>query len=125
MKEYFEYTDFNDVQDDIVSLTNIAKIISDATSSFAKKTYALNDFPYIQEVDYIEKQLLNISNNVGVPIGFVYKEWLPTPTSYALKNFSWSDFQRWLNNIRFLELYMNSLEVRYCGDGYCGEAIWL
>ena len=125
MKEYFEYTDFNDVQDDIVILTDTAKLINNATSSFTKKIYALNDFPYIQDVDYIEKQLLNISENIGTPTGFTYKEWLPTPTSYAFKNFSWSDYQRWLINIQFLELYMNSLEIRYCGEGYCGETIWL
>lgn len=125
MKEYFEYTDFNDVQDDIVILTNSAKLINDETSDFTKRVYVLNDFPYIQEIDYIEKQLLNISQNIGTPTGFNYKEWLPTSTSYAFKNFSWSDYQRWILNISFLNLYINSIEIRYCGEGYCGETIWL
>jgi hypothetical protein len=125
MKTFFEYTDFQDVEDRIEALNNEVSPFTDIPT-FIKKTWALNEFPYINEVDRIERAIGDLQTYFINPSCFITpKVWLETPTSIVYKNYSWSDYQRWLNNLNCIETYKEQIEYRFAGESYSGDSIWL
>lgn len=129
MKEYFEYTDWQVVEDDIDSLTTELQLVNKSLPNFTKNTWTLNDFPYVQDAYRIEEAINNFSNYIVNLPNYVYKVWLSSPTDSSTgtnyKNFAWLDYQNWLNGINQIKDYKEKIEIRYCGEGYSGDTIWL
>ena len=125
MKEYFTIADFNYVEDYLDTLTTELKLINNSLPSFTKKTWFWYDFPYIQEVFRIEEAINNINIYITNISPYNYKKWLDSSTSIDYKNFKWADYQNWLNGINTTIDYKDKLEIRYSGEGYSGDIIWL
>lgn len=124
MKEYFEYTDFQAVEDETDSLNTEISAFT-LIPTFTKKTWALNDFPYVQEVDRIERGIENLIFFLPYPTNYVSKTWISYYGEHPLLNFSWSDYVRWLLNLQLIDEYKDKIEIRYSSEGYSGDTIWL
>lgn len=122
--EYVNYEDFNSIETQIDELTTEFQAFDDSISDFEVKTWLETDFPYIQEVYRIETGLVNLSR-LFVLTCYIYKEWLSSATVSGTKSFSNIDWNRWIEAIECLNCYMNSIDIRNCGQGYCGDTIWL
>lgn len=116
------HTDFNTIEYRIENL----HVLSSSIPTFSKKTWANTDFPYIQEVDRIETGIDDIANYVIIPSCYSSKIWLSSPSERPLKSFSRSnDYVRWQENLDCIEEYVAKMELRYSGESYSGESIWL
>ena len=126
MKEYFEYdTEFQYIEDLIDNLTTECQNINENLPNFSKKTWAINDFPYIQEVYRIEEAINNFNKFIVILPNYIYKKWLVSPYAIDYKNFSWSDYKNWTNALDQISIYKDQIELRYCGEGYSSDTIWL
>lgn len=121
------HTEFNTVENKIEELNTYINVINPDIPTFTKKTWVTTDFPYIQEINRIELGIKDLVDYyITIPC-YSGKEWLETPTSYGvLKAFSrTNDYNRWLSNLDCVDLYKDKAEIRYCGEGYSGDTIWL
>lgn len=119
------YTDFNIIENDIETLNNYIKNIT-YIPSFSKKTWVVNDFPYIQEIDRIELGIKDLTNYYAIPPCYIYKQWLSYIGERPLKSFSKvNDYNRWINNINCINEYKDKFQLRFSGTSYCGEGVWL
>lgn len=92
---------------------NYIKILDDCTKllEYNKKTWVINEIPYLQYIDHIEKGIENVANQFYMPAGYEQKEWTTTgyynieKSDYGLsqKPISIKDFERWNKNIKLLE----------------------
>lgn len=103
MKEYFEYDDFNYIEEKIYELTEYMRTLNSNLPSYSKTVWNLNDLPYFENVDEIEDSIKRITDYIYVPKGFVYKQWWDSNIDYLYKSFSWGDYQRWLNNLKLIQ----------------------
>lgn len=103
--QYLNYNDLNDIETRILNLTNLLKEYNQATPDFFVKEWLLNDFPYIQEIDRIEKGIKNLGEYWYKPDGWEEsKIWLTgTETNQVIKSFSYLDINRWINNLSLME----------------------
>lgn len=99
-EDYLNYTDLNSVENKIETLTNYINNNSIATiPSFTKKTWVLNEFPYVQDIARIERGV----DNLGLGM-FKTSEWITTRewitnVSNSKQSFSYQDINRWLKNL--------------------------
>lgn len=141
-KEYFEFTDFNDIENLYIDLYN--KIYPNFVQSpyfpsstlypsmyiypapyITAKVWAMIDIPFIEEIDRIEQNIKLLADVFTTPPGFTVKTWLIYPLVDNLKSFSLTDYNRWLINMRLLEEAISMFRVRFSGTSYCGEGVWL
>lgn len=78
---------------------------------YIKKTWTINEIPYIQAIDNIEQGVKNLGDYFTKPLGWITtKEWIKTNTitgssDYGVgsKGFSYQDINRWINNLKLLD----------------------
>lgn len=73
--------------------------------SFSPKIWAINDFPYIQEIDRIEKAIERLAQySIRSEYWEQTKIWIPEGTNTPLKkSFSYRDINRWLFNMDLID----------------------
>ena len=92
---YFKYEEFNYIEG-LIETQSIR-----LGFSYTPKTWVINEYCYIQEVDRIERAIKQLADFLKISID--YKEWLTTPSSTPLKNFSRvADYNRWLLNLELI-----------------------
>lgn len=78
---------------------------------YIKKTWVLNEIPYMQDIDRIEQGIKNLGDYFTKPVGWITpREWFKTNTltdrsDYGVgsKGFSYIDINRWINNLNLIE----------------------
>lgn len=102
---YLNYTDLNTIENRILTLTNRLKEYNPSTPTFSSKTWVVNEFPYIQEIQRIETGVDNLKEYWYQPDGWIEsKVWLDgTETSQVIKSFSYEDINRWIVNLDLME----------------------
>lgn len=102
---YLNYTDLNQIENRILTLTNRLKQYNPSTPTFSSKEWHVNDFPYIQEIDRIERGVKNLGDYWYQPEGWVEnKIWLyGTETEQVIKSFSFEDINRWIIDLDLIE----------------------
>ena len=103
--DYLNYTDLNNIEERIKELTTKIQIYNQSTPNFSLKEWYVNDFPYIQEIDRIEKGIENLGEYWYKPDNWQEsKIWLTgNETSQVIKSFSYLDINRWINNLNLIE----------------------
>lgn len=101
---YLNYTDLNDVENKIEEITNYIKEHYVNMPSFDKKTWVINEFPFIQEISRIEDSIEAIGEwyykpNMWLP----RKIWITPDNLYPIKSFDYNDWNRWVNNLQLIE----------------------
>ncbi len=102
--DYLNYYDLNNIEDKIEQLTSYLKTKT-SISDFSKKIWILNEFPYIQEIDRIEKSIDNLGYYFYKPEDWTTtKIWIPDNTNKAIKkSFSYQDINRWIYNLDLID----------------------
>ena len=103
--DYLNYNDLNNIENRILTLTNSLKEYNPSTPTFSPKTWVVNEFPYIQEIDRIERGIDNLQKYWYKPNGWIdCKIWLTgLETEQVIKSFSYLDINRWINNMNLIE----------------------
>ena len=98
--DYLNYTDLNEVEERIKEQHEILECVNISTPDFHPKNWKLNDFPYIQEIDRIERGVNDLGEYYYKPNGWQEcKTWLTgKETSQIIKSFSYLDINIWINN---------------------------
>lgn len=103
--DYLNYEDLNLIENKIDTLTDwIRENYIEDIPTYTKKTWVLNELPYIQEIDRIERGIENIGYNFYEPDGWITtKEWITSDNLYPIKSFDYRDYNRWLTDLTLIE----------------------
>ena len=103
--DYLNYTDLNNIENKIEELTDyIQEHYVEDMPTFNKKTWALNELPFVQEIDRIETGVNNLGYYLYEPDGWVAtKTWITSDNLYPIKSFDYRDYNRWLSDIGLIE----------------------
>lgn len=102
---YLNYYDLNNVEDLIDYVIDRLKVVSEEYLISNSHLWLPNDFPYIQEINRIEKLIDSCGKNYYLPEGWQEcKVWLTgDETSQVIKSFSFEDINRWIINLQLLK----------------------
>lgn len=102
--DYLNYNDLNEVEAKIDQLTEeISKVVK-SIPIYNKKTWILNELPFIQEIDRIEKAIYNLGEYYIEPKGWqTLKKWITDDNLYPIKSFDYRDWNRWINNLNLID----------------------
>lgn len=103
-EDYLSPEDLNQIEQRISDLTDdLAEITS--IPSFVPKTWVVNEFPYIQEIDRIERGVDNLGYYYYKPQNWeTTKIWIPKGNTQEIKKgFSYQDINRWLFNMNLID----------------------
>ena len=106
---YLNYNDLNTVENRILTLTNKLRQLNPSTPAFSLKEWHINDFPYIQEIDRIEKGVNTLKEYWYQPDGWIdCKVWLDgTETEQVIKSFSFEDINRWVIDLDLIDVALD------------------
>lgn len=91
--DYLNYTDLNSVE------TKIKELYTYYNLSYTPKTWQINEFVFVDDINNIEEAIDKIAGYFGYPMGYIKKrKWNLKGTN----NISYKDINRWLKNINFL-----------------------
>lgn len=91
--DYLNYTDLNSVE------TKIKELYTYYNLSYTPKTWQINEFVFVDDINNIEEAIDKIADYFGYPMGYIKKrKWNLKGTN----NISYEDINRWLKNINFL-----------------------
>lgn len=119
-EDYLSYNDLNNVENKIEELTNYFNDNSIASiPTFSKKVWAINEFPYVQEISRIENGIDNIGKYFFKACDWIKtREWIPCTQSGCLSSFSYEDINRWLFNLNLIEEHKNDIINIWNGKSY-------
>lgn len=102
--DYLNYNDLNEIEAKIDQLTEeISKVVI-SIPTYNKKTWILNELPFIQEIDRIEKAIYNLGEYYIEPKGWqTLKKWITDDNLYPIKSFDYRDWNRWINNLSLMD----------------------
>ena len=102
---YLNYTDLNIIENRLLDITNRLRQIVPSAPAFSPKQWTVNEFPYIQEIDRIEKGVKALGDYWYKPDGWEEcKIWLTgSETSQVIKSFSFEDINRWIKDMDLIE----------------------
>lgn len=101
--DYLNYNDLNEVEAKIKEYTDKVSSVT-SIPSFEQKTWIINELPFIQEIDRIEKGIYNLGEIYNRPKGWLTtKEWITKDNLYPIKAFNYRDWNRWVNNLILIE----------------------
>ena len=106
---YLNYTDLNQIENKILTLTNKLKQYNPSTPTFYSKNWTINEFPYIQEIDRIERGINTLKDYWYKPDNWIdCKIWLNgDETEQVIKSFSYIDINRWIVDLDLMEVALD------------------
>lgn len=117
---YLNYSDLNMIENRILTLTNRLKELNPSTPTFSPKTWVINEFPYIQEIDRIERGVNTLKEYWYQPDGWIdCKVWLDgTETEQVIKSFSFEDINRWIVDLDLIDTALDERITIWNGISY-------
>ena len=117
---YLSYTDLNMIENRILTLTNKLRQLNPSAPTFSPKEWHINDFPYIQEIDRIERGVNTLKEYWYEPDGWQEcKIWLTgEETEQVIKSFSFEDINRWIVNLNLMDTALDERITIWNGISY-------
>ena len=112
--DYLNYNDLNKVENELKQENEKLTKLNPSTPTFSSKEWKENDFPYIQEIDRIERGVNELAKNYYEPEGWQEcKTWLEgNETSQVIKSFSYKDINRWINNYNLIKEKLDTYKTK-------------
>ena len=107
LTSYFNYQDMNELVDKVEQLLlafeNIIDLTDETKYNLDMATYELNDFPYIEDFDILERNIMNLSFDFFQPPGYIKnKVWIEDDSQATYKNISYIDLNRIITDMNLL-----------------------
>lgn len=126
--DYLNYNDLNQVEAKIKEYTDEVSAVTEIPS-FVPKTWVLNELPYVQEIDRIEKGIYNLGEYYNRPKGWLpTKNWITPDNPYPVKGFDYRDWNRWVNNLRIFVTDIDLTDTIWNGASFYeweGHTNWI
>ena len=114
-EQYLNYEDLNEIENIIYEVTEEFKEITNIPT-FNKKTWVLNEFSYIEEIDRIEQGIENLGEYFYKPYGWIEtRKWI---NSERKAIFDYNDINRWINNVNLIYEHKNERFSIWNGVSY-------
>lgn len=115
----YNYSDWNRIETKIdeirIALNDIGAVVPAITSKTDWDNY---DFPFVEELDRIKGNI-----EILKQYGFTPYNW--QTFEYDKIYFDYIEANKLESNLLGVEEVLDRAEIRYCGEGYSGETIWL
>lgn len=117
LSDYLNYTDLNELINKVKELLEAFEDIVDLSDTAKYDTtmveYSLNDFPYVEDIDKIERNIMNLGYDFFQPPGYIQnKVWKDTQDN-VYKSFSYIDINRIITDMNLLYEYKNDTRTIY------------
>lgn len=118
-EDYLKPEDLNNIEQRIEELTEDLQDKTDIPS-FIPKTWVINEFPYIQEIDRIEKGVDNLGYYYYKPQEWeTTKIWIPEGNTQEIKKgFSYQDINRWIYNMDLINQIKDDNSTIWNGQSF-------
>lgn len=117
LSDYLNYDDLNELIDKVRDLLYEFedKIDINDTSKYdiTMTEYELNDFPYVEDIDKIERNIMNLGYDFFQPPGYIKNKIWKDSTGNVYKAFSYEDINRIINDMNSLYQYRNDTRSIY------------
>ena len=114
-EQYLNYEDLNEIENIIYEVTEEFKEITNIPT-FNKKTWVLNEFSYIEEIDRIEQGIENLGEYFYKPYGWIEtRKWINNERKAI---FDYNDINRWINNVNLIYEHKNERFSIWNGVSY-------
>ncbi len=114
LSDYLNYDDLNELISKVRELLLVFqdKIDLSDTSKYdiTMVEYELNDFPYVEDIDKIERNIMNLSYDFFQPFGYIKNKIWKDSENNVYKSFSYEDINRIINDMNVL--YENRNDTR-------------
>ena len=114
LSDYLNYDDLNELISKVRELLLVFqdKIDLSDTSKYdiTMVEYELNDFPYVEDIDKIERNIMNLSYDFFQPFGYIKNKVWKDSENKVYKSFSYEDINRIINDMNVL--YENRNDTR-------------
>jgi hypothetical protein len=120
-EDYINYQNFNEIEGRIETLTNYINNNNIATiPSFNKKTWVLNEIPYVEEINRIETGIDNLGKCFFKPDGWIKtRQWNLFYNDSEGKNvFDYKDINRWISNLNLIDENKNKEFIIWNGQSF-------
>ena len=115
--DYLNYTDLNDLIDKVRELLYAFedKVDLSDTSKYdiTMVEYELNDFPYVEDIDKIERNIMNLGYDYFQPPGYIENKIWKDREENVYKSFSYQDINRIITDINLLYEYKDDTRTIY------------
>ena len=87
----------------LLAFENIVDLADETKYNLDMTTYELNDFPYIEDFDILERNIMNLSFDFFQPPGYIKnKVWIEDDSQATYKNISYIDLNRIITDMNLL-----------------------
>lgn len=117
LSDYLSYENMNELISKVRQLLNIFqdKVDLSDTSKYdiTMVEYELNDFPYVEDIDKIERNIMNLGYDFIQPPGYIQNKVWKDRQENVYKSFSYIDINRMINDMNLLYEYKNDTSTKY------------
>lgn len=115
----YNYSDWNRIETKIDEIRDMIYAIDPSTPAITVKTdWDNTDFPFVEDLDGIKAKITLLTEYGFRP--YNWQEW-----EFDKIYFDYIEANKIESNLLGTESVLNSVEIRYCGEGYSGGTIWL
>lgn len=117
LSDYLNYIDLNDLIDKVRELLYVFedKVDLSDTSKYdiTMVEYELNDFPYVEDIDKIERNIMNLGYDFMQPPAYIENKIWKDRNENVYKSFSYQDINRMITDINLLYEYKDDTSTKY------------
>lgn len=118
--DYLNYTDLNNLISKVRELLYVFQDkvdLSDTTKyDITMVEYELDDFPYIEDIDKIERNIMNLSLDFMQPPGYIENKIWKAGNDNEYKSFNYVDINRMITDMNLLYEYRDDSSTKYNGE---------
>ena len=117
LSDYLNYDDLNELIDKVRALLNTFsdKVDLSDTSKYdiTMVEYELNDYPYVEDIDKIERNIMNLGYDFMQPPGYIQNRVWKDTQDNVYKSFSYQDINRMITDMNLLYEYKDDTSTKY------------
>ena len=120
LTDHLNYTDLNELITKVRELLYVFqdKVDLSDTSKYdiTMVEYHLNDYPYIEDIDKIERNIMNLSFDFMQPPGYIENKVWKEGNTNVYKSFSYVDMNRMITDMNLLYEHREDNDTTYNGN---------